>query len=354
MILCICAFTDRGRELAAKMERELKEDVFILRNKEIPLQDWVRDCFEKRLPILFIGACGIAVRSIAPFVRDKLHDSPVLVIDEAGQFVIPILSGHVGGANFLANRIAEKIHAQAVITTATDVNGKFAVDVFAAENGFHIVNRDGIAKVSTKLLRKESVSVFIDDDIVFQKEEMPSELKLSDSMSADLVIITEKTYLETTRQSLFSVEGHKPLLTLVAKEYILGIGCKKGKAFEEIRRTLEEKCEIDLERQLLGIASIDLKKREPGLLHVSQYYHVPLTTYSAEELMEIAGDFSSSEFVYQTTGADNICERAAVLRSGGDYRSLIVKKVSRDGMTFALAKCKPTISRWQQQEWRFV
>ena len=96
------------------------------------LHDWTADMFDEKDALLFIGASGIAVRSIAPFVADKRKDPAVVVMDEKGQFVISLLSGHLGGANELTGKIANLTGAIPVITTATDVNGRFAVDIFAA------------------------------------------------------------------------------------------------------------------------------------------------------------------------------------------------------------------------------
>ena len=95
------------------------------------MKEWTKRRFEDSDAIVFIGACGIAVRSIAPFVKSKKIDPAVVVVDEQGKFAISLLSGHIGGANELAEEVAEIVHGQPVVTTATDLNGKFAVDVFA-------------------------------------------------------------------------------------------------------------------------------------------------------------------------------------------------------------------------------
>ena len=154
MILRVCTFTKQGDELSHQLFDTWKEMIVQTRGDQ-SLEAWVRDCFAWHLPILFIGACGIAVRAIAPHVQDKLSDSAVLVMDEKGEFVIPILSGHAGGANAIARKISARTGARPVITTATDVEGLFSVDVFAVQNGLRIWNREGIRKVSSKLLAGE-------------------------------------------------------------------------------------------------------------------------------------------------------------------------------------------------------
>lgn len=105
---------------------------------------WAGEQMAAHHALVFVGACGIAVRAIAPWITDKLHDSPVLVMDEQGQYVIPLLSGHVGGANELAVRLAGELGAVPVITTATDLHGSFAVDLFAKRNDLWIHNREGL------------------------------------------------------------------------------------------------------------------------------------------------------------------------------------------------------------------
>lgn len=157
MILYMTWFSERGRELAARItELSLSvsygfwqsrygghpavSKIQIRERGNRSLPDFLEEAFAQQFPVLFIGALGIAVRAIAPLIRHKTVDSPVLVLDEAGQFVIPVLSGHLGGANELAQQIAESLHSAAVVTTATDVNGLFAVDVFARKNGLRVCN----------------------------------------------------------------------------------------------------------------------------------------------------------------------------------------------------------------------
>ena len=102
-IIRVAYFTDTGKELALKLFDDWDKAIPEYRNEQLSLNDWVQDSFENHLPILFIGAVGIAVRAIAPFVNNKLKDSAVVVTDELGLNVIPILSGHFGGANVWAS-----------------------------------------------------------------------------------------------------------------------------------------------------------------------------------------------------------------------------------------------------------
>ena len=125
-----------------------------------------KKALKKKQGMIFIGAAGIAVRTIAPFLKDKLHDPFVIVIDENGDYVIPILSGHVGRANEYARKIAVFLNAQAVITTATDVSHCFAADLFAQKNNYVIQNKEGIARVSAKTLAHQNVTVRCENMLV--------------------------------------------------------------------------------------------------------------------------------------------------------------------------------------------
>ena len=343
----IISFTEKGIELSQRVAEVLGYDNVKLftkcsvakeKNKlpmiqyvEEGMGEWAGKQMAEKHTLLFIGACGIAVRAIAPYITDKLHDSAVIVMDEGGNYIIPILSGHVGGANEIAVKIAVEIGAVPVITTATDINGKFAVDLFAKRNGLHIENKDGIAKVSSKVLAGKELHIAVEQGHLEENITIPegivlSEFWMSPERTADVVVTTQRG--ETGA-----------LLTLKPKEYILGIGCKRGKEEEKINQFIRKKLDqlgIGVE-QVMVVASIDKKTDEAGLVSWCRNRQIPFWTYTAEQLQQMQGDFSASAFVKEQVGVDNVCERAALLacQDGG---CLVYKKHAEDGMTIAIAK----------------
>lgn len=345
----LCLYTKCSHAEKSLTERKLTEKDLVesgLSYVEQPLTEWTGEQMKKRRSLLFIGACGIAVRAIAPFLTDKLNDVPVLVMDEQGRFVIPVLAGHVGGANELAVSLAERMGSTPVITTATDLNHCFAVDLFARRNALHIVNKDGIAKVSSRILAGEEVTMAVEEGH-FREEEagIPGEKRLLEEIN-----VPEGIRLVST-ESLADVlvapasYGQGRLLTLRPKEYVIGIGCKRGKAAEQINqfvnRVLKESG-ISME-QVAAFVSIDRKKDEEGILWMSSHYGIPFVTYSAEELQQVEGTFHASEFVKSQVGVDNVCERAALRFSGPDGM-LITGKQAEDGITAAIVKRRWSVS----------
>lgn len=360
-ILSVISFTEKGQHLSEKISGILEEGKTELYTKRsgygkelcIPgrqepgslesyngrrrvqavkgsVSDWAKAQMEKKHVLLFIGACGIAVRAVAPHLRDKLHDSPVLVMDEEGQYIIPLLSGHVGGANELAAYLAENTGAKAVITTATDINGKFAADLFAAENGLFIENKEGIARVSSKVLRGEKILISIEEGIMEEEafRQLPAEVERAPYPPDGFVDV-----LVTSKEGTFDAA-----LLLRPREYVIGIGCKKGKSAEEIEAFLSEKMqELGITKEkVLALASISLKAKEQGILAWCRKERIPFLTYEAEELLQMEGTFSGSDFVREQTGVDNVCERAA-LKACGPFGKLVMKKQAGNGMTIAVA-----------------
>lgn len=209
-----------------------------------------------RHALIFIGACGIAVRAIAPWIMDKLHDSPVLVADEMGKYVIPLLSGHVGGANELAVRLAGALGAIPVITTATDLHDSFAVDIFAKRNDLRICNREGIAKVSAKVLAGEEITMSVQTGHLAVDETIPSGIRLCAYPPAEKVDVliaddTEETFRKESAELLLQP---KNIFWAWAARRI-----RTAQSWIYFEKILEEQG-IVIE-QIAALASIDVKKR---------------------------------------------------------------------------------------------
>ncbi|MBQ6128550.1 MAG: cobalamin biosynthesis protein [Lachnospiraceae bacterium] len=309
----IICFSERGRCIAEKLNREYEAhgmEPAECAPEGYSADDFVREGFKARSALIFVGAVGIAVRLISPYIKDKLSDSPVIVIDDAGTFVIPVLSGHAGGANKIAATVAGLIGAVPVITTSTDVNTAFSADVFAKENALGIADRAGIKKVSAKAIEGKRITLSI-------KDYPPDE-------PVDIIIADE-----TDREYD---------LLLKPKMYTLGVGLRKGKDEGELSAFLLDvlgRAEITID-DIYAVSTIDIKEDEPAVKAFCDKYAIPLITFEASVLKRAKGDFTASSFVEDTVGVDNVCERSAVLAAGARGH-LVLRKTSRDGMTAAIA-----------------
>lgn len=268
--------------------------------------------------LVFVGACGIAVRAIAPHIKDKRTDPAVVCIDEQGRFVIPLLSGHIGGANRLAQELALKLGAQAVITTATDLNGRFSVDTWAAQQGYLIDSMEKAKAVSAAILERD---LPLCSDLPLA--ELPPGVFAGEQGSLGISV-------GWSVRDPFEVTLH-----IIPRVLHIGIGCRRGTPACTISGAVDQVCAqngIDT-RAVKGISSIDLKSDESGLLDCCRERRWPLTFYSAQELESVQGSFSASAFVQSVTGVDNVCERAALARAD----RLLVRKTAIDGVTVAVA-----------------
>ena len=306
-----------------------------------PVKPFIADNWG-RAAFVFVGAAGIAVRYIAPFVKDKFTDSPVLVIDEKGQYVIPVLSGHVGGAAFLADEIAAGIGAAAVHTTATDVQGKFAVDVFAKRNDLYISDREAAKRISAAVLEGERPGFFIACEDVEIRGNVPEELLLCKSPAEAeqqryRIVVASFCGDAADVRAAENMTETENTLVLCPRRVTAGIGCRRGISLELLEKGFLEVLKKNRVRpeEVEALASIDLKKNEPALRALSEKYRIPFFTYPAEQLKRTGSVSSGSAFVEQVTGVDNVCERAALLHSREGR--LIQEKWKGEQMTAALA-----------------
>lgn len=334
MKIGIISFTGQGLEIAKRISEILTEyETVVVQKPEEGIHEWVKKQFDTHSALVFVGACGIAVRLIAPLLKDKLSDPPVLVVDELGKFVIPILSGHMGGANELALKLADKLGATSVITTATDLQGKFAVDLFAKKNGLIIMNKEGIAFVSSKILRGEKITVAVAEGIeVPYPPEFIEIAAYPPKKKVDILITFDRK------------ERGDAFLYLKPRRIIVGIGCKKGKPEEELEDFIRKHLtEMELTFfDVAAISSIERKKEEEGIVTLAEKNRIPFVVFSEEELRAVNGCFSGSQFVEQTVGVDNVCERAAIAACG-ENGTLILSKQAGNGMTIAAAEKKVQI-----------
>jgi cobalt-precorrin 5A hydrolase len=350
----------------------------VMSTDEILRQEWKRtDAF------VFVGALGIAVRHIAPFLESKVFDPAVLVLDEKGEFIIPVVSGHIGGGVALAEELAKDVGGKPVITTATDVQGRFAVDLFAIENHLWIEKPERIKLISRTLLQGGQVDVWTDMPVEGEIPEglrmMPEGLQgqektqgvqsesakveksrtagLSEKQSGTSEAAIFMGPSDDVRQRLSALYGESNLCVLRPRPYILGVGCKKGKTAEELYRFLQQICReehID-PYEIAAITSIDVKKEEPGLWELSRRLRAEFEVFDAAALEQVEEAVQGSAFVRETVGVDNVCERSAYClakrwtgqtgQTQTERYSLRVGKQAQNGMTMALVKYVPTY-RW--------
>lgn len=385
-----------GIELVTTNERAAN----IVPKLTVSLSDWVESQFVSCDLLVFVGACGIAVRKIAPFIKDKKSDPAVLVVDDMGGNVISLLSGHIGNANAWTCLVADGIGANPVITTASDCHGKIAIDMFAVNNGLVITDFTLAKDIESALLDGEKIRLIIDEDcavklagdvpeefinieneisensretdnscknilekdeieknkykpekseirkIIFKKEENEANRTVSTkSMINQIANETNKFTIRIgIKDSYSDLHEENDELMLVPRNIVLGVGCRRGKEKQEIVNMIRKFLRLNniSEKAIFTIASIDLKKDEEGLILAAEEFNAKTRFFSADELGKVESVSESSEFVKKITGVDNVCERAAIL--GSDFGRLICTKYKEDGVTVAAAIMERSIS----------
>lgn len=333
----IYALTAQGAELGRSLSMSLESELYVFSRyssgNAIPFQHLstlLQNNFHKFDSHVFISACGIAVRAVAPLLVSKLSDPAVVVLDQSGKFAISLVSGHLGGANNLAVKISEIIGAQAVITTATDACGLPSIDLLAEKCGLAVLNPEAFKHINAAILDGLEVELFDPHNLL----SVPPGLLIKEIDSIDS--------FSGERAGICVGAGnsglHKRVLRLHPKALYLGIGCRKGADVSDIMSLLEDvfKAEHLSLKAVACVASIDIKKDEPGILAAAKLLNAQTIFYSSDELQGIEVSLPS-EFVRQTVGVPGVCEAAALKSSEG--RLIICKRKNLKATMAVAVKC---------------
>lgn len=298
------------------------------------LTEWTREAFGAADALVFVAACGIAVRAIAPYLQSKHTDPAVVAVDETGAFAVSLLSGHTGGANRLTREIADCLGAVPVITTATDRSGLLAIDSWSAENGWVLEDPSLVKPVAARLLAGKTITFRTD-------------FPLRGSIPCRWLPGEAGPHLWFT----WSAAPAPDTLKVIPPALWVGIGCRKGASKEQISAAVFAALRAGNLSPLAvaGAATVTLKEREPGLLAFCTEQGWPLKTFPPEQLAALPGVFTASPFVQEVTGVDNICERAAVAAAGSGGH-LLVGKTVLEGVTAAVAAGEVLLRLTEQKD----
>lgn len=326
MKTAIIALTVGGNELAEKI-CAIQNNCYI-DSRKVPVSEKMTSLWHSDIDaIICVMATGIVVRTLAPLCTDKRKDPCVLVLDEKGKFIISLLSGHVGGGNALARELADKLDAQAVITTASDVTGHTALDLWAQRNGLFVTDKSKLTSLSAKLVNSGSLKIFTDCEV----SQLPKDLRQVSVWTEADIIVSDRAF-----------DQNDSLLLRPCNVYI-GLGCNRGTdvhAFETAIAELLGKYHISREA-VACYASIDLKNDETGMLAFVENEQRAIRFYSKDQLNCVDG-VSSSAAVLKATGAKGVAEPAAILAAESKQSDvkLIVRKQKWKDVTAAIAVTK--------------
>jgi cobalt-precorrin 5A hydrolase len=291
-----------------------------------------QEAFQQGENLVCIMAAGIVVRSIAPYLQGKDKDPAVVVVDEAGKFAISLLSGHLGGANDLARRVAQILNGTPVITTATDVRGLPALDSLAARRGLLIENLDAVRWVHMALLSGQPVRLVDPDGYLAELRQENSGLFIGEN-DLDAALAGEGPGVYAGFRERAWPPGW---LILRPQNLVAGMGCHKGTSSQEILdfiRDIFKRERLSL-ASLKALATIEAKKEEPGLRQAAAELGVEFVWFTKEELQKIAVPHPSKQAA-KHLGVPSVSEAAALKTAGGE---LILPKVKGANATLAVAR----------------
>lgn len=281
-----------------------------------------QEAFSQNGTIFAVMACGIAVRAMAPLIAHKSVDPAVLVLDPAGHFIIPVLSGHLGGANEIAENLSRKLGMTPVITTLSDNLGRMAVDAFLESIHYRFEDFETACLLSAILCEGKNIGVLgAPDDLI-----LPDGYVRGAENCGGLIVLDGKD----------PADHEGPCLLAHPKYRVLGVGCRRNIALS----VLEEKIEKLLmqaglsDRRIDAVATIQRKEDEPALRELCRKLGCELTIVTDSEVREVQSRFRGSDFVRQTTGLSCVAEPCAYVCS--EYGKSLCPRLQEEGVSLAL------------------
>ena len=336
MRVAIISLSEEGLKLSKKLKSILDEDSTIIKTdlfyKNVKKNFNIG--FSEYDEIIAIMATGIVIRSINNLIVSKTTDPGVINIDEKGEFVVSLLSGHIGGANNFTRKISNYLGAKEVITTSTDLNNKIAIDYLSNLFYLKISNSKKILDFNKAILKDKKIK------LLFNKK--TNLTYLIDFINSKNIKEYEISYDENVLENEVKCMVDKSTLSLFERELVLGIGCKKGKSCNDILIGVK-KALNDLNLPITRINTIstgEMKINEKGIIDLSNHLKLPLKFVDLEELKLFKSkDLSTSEFVKSKFGIEGVSEQSAMIVAGFDSK-LIYKKTAFNGVTIAFSISK--------------
>lgn len=318
MKLAVITVTEKGVRNGLKIKEKINCDVFtiskFMKEKTLLIENGLQNFFEKNLlkydTFLFITASGIAVRTIAPFIKSKDKDPAVLTMDEEGNFIISLLSGHLGGANEAAKILGEITGAVPVISTASDVSGKIAVDTIAMKINGKLESLESAKKVTSLIVAGKEVDIKVSENM---ENENPQ----------GVILISNRKNIEIAK--------------IIPQNIVVGIGCKKNKEAEKIIDAVKDSFEkLNLcEESIRVFATVDIKENEAGIIGTAEYFGKELKIISREDIQKIENNFETSQFVKKSIGVGAVSAPCAFIAGKGRGKFL-AEKLKYEGITISI------------------
>ncbi len=329
MKIAIISITENGKSLAMDISSTLKEDPTVIRVEMFHknVKQNLENIFNTYNCIVGIMATGIMIRNICSHINNKKDDPAVLIIDEKGQHVISLLSGHLGGGNEFSTKIANIINGEPIITTSTDINNKFGVDCLARKYYLKIDNISKIKSINSALLNNEKVQLATNSkyNYIWEDEDIKNSYYKINNKSDDLYVLNDSV-----------------TINLKPKKIVVGLGSRKNIKKSSVVKAIKSALQLinlPIER-VDSLATGEIKIKEIGIIDAAEEIGLPLEIIPNKLIKEFKNnDITCSDFVNEKFGLPGVCEPSSLI-AAGDYSDLIFRKTPYNGVTVAIAVSK--------------